>query len=73
MLKLFGPGSLGGVKSLKEQMPILTRPYAGTGRIPYQDTSCIRSFPTKRYFGIEKARRLIRRLKGGGASDTGRR
>jgi hypothetical protein len=52
------------LRVIEEQLPTLTRPYAGTGRIPYQYTPFIRSFLAKGYFGIEKTGRLIRRLKG---------
>jgi transposase len=45
-------------------MPTLIRPYAGTGRIPYQYSPFIRSFLAKGYFGIEKTSQLIQRLKG---------
>ena len=52
------------LRVIEEQVPALIRPYAGTGRIPYRYTPFIRSFLAKRYFGIEKTRRLIQRLKG---------
>jgi hypothetical protein len=52
------------LRVIEEQMPMLIRPYAGTGRIPYQYTPFIRSFLAKEYFGIEKTSQLIRRLKG---------
>jgi hypothetical protein len=52
------------LRVIEEQMPSLIRPYAGTGRIPYQYIPFIRSFPAKGYFGIEKTSQLIRRLKG---------
>jgi hypothetical protein len=52
------------LRVIEEQMPALIRPYAGTGRIPYQYTPYIRSFLAKGYFGIEKTGRLIQRLKG---------
>jgi IS5 family transposase len=45
-------------------MPTLIRPYAGTGRIPYQYTPFIRSFLAKGYFGIAKTSQLIQRLNG---------
>ncbi|MDR2053219.1 MAG: transposase, partial [Treponema sp.] len=49
---------------IEEQMPPLIRPYAGTGRIPYQYTPFIRSFLARGYFGIEKISQLIQRLRG---------
>jgi transposase len=52
------------LRVIEEQAPTLIRPYAGTGRIPYQYTPFIRSFLAKGYFGIEKTRQLIQRLKG---------
>jgi hypothetical protein len=52
------------LRVIEEQMPTLIRPYAGTGRIPYQYTPFIQSFPAKGYFGIEKTSQLIQRLKG---------
>jgi hypothetical protein len=42
------------LRVIEEQLPILIRPYAGTGRIPYRYTPFIRSFFAKQYFGIEK-------------------
>jgi hypothetical protein len=52
------------LRVIEEQIPPIIRPYAGTGRIPYQYTPFIRSFLARSYFGIEKTGRLIRRLKG---------
>jgi IS5 family transposase len=52
------------LRVIEEQMPALIRPYAGTGRIPYQYTPFIRGFLAKGYFGIEKTSQLIQRLKG---------
>jgi hypothetical protein len=52
------------LRVIEEQMPALIRPYAGTGRIPYQYTPFIRSFLAKGYFGIEKTSQLIQRLNG---------
>jgi transposase len=52
------------LRVIKEQMPALIRPYAGTGRIPYQYTPFIRSFLAKGYFGIPKTSQLIQRLTG---------
>jgi hypothetical protein len=52
------------LRVIGEQMPVLIRPYAGTGRIPYQYTPFIRSFLANGYFGIEKTSRLIQRRKG---------
>jgi hypothetical protein len=52
------------LRVIEEQMPSLIRPYAGTGRIPYQYTPFIRSFLAKGFFGIEKTSQLIQRLKG---------
>jgi hypothetical protein len=52
------------LRVIEEQVPTLIRPYAGTGRIPYQYTPFIRSFLAKGYFGIEKTSQLIQRLKG---------
>ncbi|MDR1024353.1 MAG: transposase, partial [Treponema sp.] len=52
------------LRVIEEHIPTLIRPYAGTGRIPYQYTPFIRSFLAKGYFGIEKTSQLIQRLKG---------
>jgi hypothetical protein len=52
------------LRVVEEQTPALTRPYAGTGRIPYQYTPFILRFLAKGYFGIEKTSQLIQRLKG---------
>jgi hypothetical protein len=52
------------LRIIEEHLPTLIRPYAGTGRTPYQYTPFIRSFLAKSYFGIEKTNRLIQRLKG---------
>jgi transposase len=52
------------LRVIEDHIPALIRPYAGTGRIPYQYTPFIRSFLAKGYFGIEKTSQLIRRLKG---------
>jgi hypothetical protein len=52
------------LRVIEEQLPLLIRPYAGTGRIPYQYTPFIRSFFAKQYFGIEKTDHLIQRLLG---------
>jgi IS5 family transposase len=52
------------LRVIEEQIPTLIRPYAGTGRIPYQYTPFIRGFLAKGYFGIEKTSQLIQRLKG---------
>jgi hypothetical protein len=52
------------LRVIEEQMPALIRPYAGTGRIPYQYTPFIGSFLARGYFGIEKTSQLIQRLKG---------
>ncbi|MDR2631408.1 MAG: transposase [Spirochaetaceae bacterium] len=52
------------LRVIEEQIPTLIRPYAGTGRIPYQYTPFIRSFLAKGYFGIEKTSQLIQRLYG---------
>jgi IS5 family transposase/transposase len=52
------------LRVIEEQIPALIRPYAGTGRIPYQYPPFIRSFLAKGYFGIEKTSQLIQRLKG---------
>jgi hypothetical protein len=52
------------LRVIEAHMPTLIRPYAGTGRIPYQYTPFIRSFLAQRYFGIEKTSRLIQRLNG---------
>jgi hypothetical protein len=38
------------LRVIEEQIPTLVRPYAGTGRIPYQYTPFIRSFFAKGYF-----------------------
>jgi hypothetical protein len=52
------------LRVIEERLPALTRPYAGTGRLPYRYTPFIRGFLARGYFGIEKTSRLIRRLKG---------
>jgi transposase len=52
------------LRVIEDQTPTLMRPYAGTGRIPYQYAPFIRSFFAKSCFGIEKASQLIQRLKG---------
>jgi hypothetical protein len=52
------------LRVIEEQMPALVRPYARTGRIPYQYPPFIRSFLAKGYFGTEKTGQLIQRLKG---------
>jgi hypothetical protein len=52
------------LRVIEKQVPTLIRPYAGSGRIPYQYTPFIRSFLAKGYFGIEKTSQLIQRFKG---------
>ncbi|WP_411045213.1 transposase [Treponema sp. TIM-1] len=52
------------LRVIEKQLPARIRPYAGTGRIPYQYTPFIRSFLAKEYFGIPKTSQLIQRLKG---------
>jgi hypothetical protein len=52
------------LRVIEEQMPTRIRPYAETGRIPYQYTPFIRSFFAKGYFGIEKTSQLLQRLQG---------
>ncbi|MDR2393791.1 MAG: transposase [Treponema sp.] len=52
------------LRVIEKQMPPLIRPYAGSGRIPYQYTPFIRSFLAKGYFGIEKTDQVIQRLRG---------
>ncbi|MDR1149312.1 MAG: transposase, partial [Spirochaetaceae bacterium] len=49
---------------IEEQLPPIVRPYAGTGRIPYQYNPFIRAFLAKGYFGITKTSQLIQRLLG---------
>jgi hypothetical protein len=52
------------LRVIEEQMPSLVRPYAGTGRIPYQYNPFIRAFLAKGYFEIPTTSQLIQRLLG---------
>jgi hypothetical protein len=47
---------------VEEHMPLLYRPYAGTGRRPYQYLPFFRSHLAKRYFKIDATSDLIKRL-----------
>ena len=43
------------LRCVEEHLPILIRPYAGTGRMPYQYLPFLRSQLAKNYFQIEVA------------------
>jgi len=49
--------------SIEEHAPKLYRPYAGTGRIPYQYLPFLRGRFAKSYFQIETTTKLIERVK----------
>jgi len=51
------------LRCLEKFIPTLYRPYAGTGRIPYQYLPYLRSQFAKNYFQIETTTKLIERLK----------
>jgi hypothetical protein len=51
------------LRSIEKYVPSLYRPYAGTGRIPYQYLPYLRSQFAKNYFQIETTAKLIERLK----------
>ena len=51
------------LRCVEEHLPILIRPYAGTGRIPYQYLPFLRSQLAKNYFQIETTSKLIERLR----------
>jgi hypothetical protein len=50
------------LRCIEEHLPALTRPYAGTGRIPYQYQPFLRSQFAKNFFQIETTSKLIERL-----------
>jgi hypothetical protein len=50
------------LRSIEEHLPSLIRPYAGTGRIPYQYQPFLRSQFAKIFFQIETTKKLIERL-----------
>ena len=51
------------LRCIEKYFPILYRPYAGTGRIPFQYLPFLRSQFAKNYFQIETNTKLIERLK----------
>ena len=51
------------LRCLEKFIPTLYRPYAGTGRIPYQYLPYLRSQFAKNYFQIETTTKMIERLK----------
>ena len=51
------------LRCLEKYVPPLNRPYAGTGRIPYQYLPYLRSQFAKNYFQIETTTKMIERLK----------
>ena len=51
------------LRCLEEHLPITVRPYAGTGRIPYQYQPFIRSQFAKNFFQIDTTSKLIERLR----------
>ena len=51
------------LRCLEKFFPALNRPYAGTGRIPYQYLPYLRSQFAKNYFQIETTTKMIERLK----------
>jgi len=51
------------MRCIEEHIPILYRPYAGTGRIPYQYGPFIKSQLAKNFFRITTTQMLIERLK----------
>jgi hypothetical protein len=50
------------LRCIEEYLPVLIRPYAGTGRIPYQYQPFLRSQFAKNFFQIETTSKLIERL-----------
>jgi len=51
------------LRCIEEYLPVLIRPYAGTGRIPYQYQPFLRSQFAKNFFQIETTTKLIERLR----------
>jgi len=51
------------LRCIEEHLPALIRPYAGTGRIPYQYHPFIRSQLAKCFFQIDTTSKLIERLR----------
>jgi len=51
------------LRCIEKQLPVLRRPYSGTGRIPYQYLPFLRSQFVKIFFQIETTRKLIERLR----------
>jgi transposase len=51
------------LRCIEERLPTLVRPYAGTGRIPYQYQPFLRSQFAQIYFQIESTKKLIERLR----------
>jgi transposase len=51
------------LRVIEEAQPPIMRRYAGTGRRPYEYQPFIRSALAKHYFGIEKTKQLLLRLK----------
>jgi transposase len=51
------------LRCIEEHLPALVRPYAGTGRIPYQYQPFLRSQFAQIYFQIESTKKLIERLR----------
>jgi len=51
------------LRCIEKYIPVLYRPYAGTGRMPYQYLPYLRSQFAKNYFQIETTTKLIERLK----------
>ena len=51
------------LRCIEKYVPMLYRPYAGTGRIPYQYLPYLRSQFAKNYIQIQRTTKLIERLK----------
>jgi hypothetical protein len=51
------------LRYIEKYIPVLNRPYAGTGRIPYQYLPYLKSQFAKIFFQIETTTKLIERLK----------
>ena len=51
------------LRCIEKFVPVLYRPYVGTGRIPYQYLPFLRSQFAKNFFQIETTTKLIERLK----------
>ena len=51
------------LRCIESHLPTLIRPYAGTGRIPYQYKPFLRSQLAKNFFQIETTTKLIERLR----------